>query len=543
MVTRTPICIQLIQSTIEKIEFTSDDKYNLTKKSFEINSMNNIKKEIERRTIIIAGPNKGISLNKITIKIFSKNVPNLTLIDLPGITMVACTDKGQPKDIKEQIENMIGEYIKSNKTIILAVIPARSDIEADVALGIIKKYDPNGERTLGILTKVDLMSRETNVSDYLTQNISKDLQVKYGYYLVRNRTNSELNKLTIEEGFDMEMKYFNTHNTYSKLNNNLNLRLGTNNLRSALTCILTEHIKMFLPAIQSQILETSVIIETKLSELGPNIEDKGSLLHILIADFCKKITDIIEEKNKSFNIGRKIKDTFTNYKKNINIQPFLDYKDEYITNIIKNCEGNHMSSSLPPIEVLEYCLTDNNKRPIQLLKGPSIKCIDDVINELLELVNIILKEDVFARFPKLVDKFNDCMINDVIMPKKQVTVGMVDNLVLQEEAYIWTDNKEFLEKWNLISIDMTNDSLNKLKEVLTLYYDSVIMNLQNNVPKCIMLNIMKNINLNLSNILFGKLAIKENECLLNESDIIINKRKMYIEYKNKLDNAKKILEN
>ena len=56
--------------------------------------------------------------------------------------MVACKDKGQPEDIKQQIKNLVGKYIKPRKTIILAVMAARSDLETDMGLDLIKKYDP-----------------------------------------------------------------------------------------------------------------------------------------------------------------------------------------------------------------------------------------------------------------------------------------------------------------------------------------------------------------------------------------------------------------
>ena len=48
--------------------------------------------------------------------------------------MIACTDRGQPKDIKEQIQNLIVNYISKPNTIILCVIPAREDLETDMAL-------------------------------------------------------------------------------------------------------------------------------------------------------------------------------------------------------------------------------------------------------------------------------------------------------------------------------------------------------------------------------------------------------------------------
>ena len=48
---------------------------------------------------------------------------------------------------------------------------ARSDLETDVGLDLIKEYDPNGDRTLGILTKIDLMNQDSDISDYLLNKV------------------------------------------------------------------------------------------------------------------------------------------------------------------------------------------------------------------------------------------------------------------------------------------------------------------------------------------------------------------------------------
>ena len=64
----------------------------------------------------------------------------------------------------------------------MGVLPARCDIEVDSALELIKQYDPKGERTIGILTKIDLMNENSDISNYLTNDISNDLKLHYGYF-------------------------------------------------------------------------------------------------------------------------------------------------------------------------------------------------------------------------------------------------------------------------------------------------------------------------------------------------------------------------
>ena len=81
-----------------------------------------MREEIEDRTEILSGENKQITSKPITLKIFSRNVLTLTLVDLPGMTKVPVGD--QPEDIEIQIRNLIARYIANPNSIILAVTPA-----------------------------------------------------------------------------------------------------------------------------------------------------------------------------------------------------------------------------------------------------------------------------------------------------------------------------------------------------------------------------------------------------------------------------------
>ena len=235
MVTRTPLHLELIPEQSLNHNFAEFGLYRgnkwivLKKLKFTLPSplfeeKQAILKEITNQTIEIVGNNYNISHRPIYLKIYAKNIPNLTLIDLPGLTMVAQTDKGQPKDIKDKIKQLVGNYINHSQTIILAVMPARTDIEADIALDLIKQFDPNGSRTIGILTKVDLMNENTDVVDYLQNNVSKDLQLHYGYYAVRNRTPKEAKTFTIRQAFQKEQEFFKNHPSYKQLANQKSIR-------------------------------------------------------------------------------------------------------------------------------------------------------------------------------------------------------------------------------------------------------------------------------------------------------------------------------
>ena len=89
----------------------------------------------------------------------------------------------------------------------MAVMPARTDIEADIALDLIKEHDPRCERTVGILTKLDLMNEGTDITELLENKISKDLQLGHGYYGIRNRNKVELNNMSVLDGLKAEQDF------------------------------------------------------------------------------------------------------------------------------------------------------------------------------------------------------------------------------------------------------------------------------------------------------------------------------------------------
>uniref|UniRef100_A0A670YTD9 MX dynamin like GTPase 1 n=1 Tax=Pseudonaja textilis TaxID=8673 RepID=A0A670YTD9_PSETE len=133
----------------------------------------------------------------ITLEISSPDVPDLTLIDLPGITRVAVGT--QPPDIGKQIMTLIKRYITKQETINLVVIPSNVDIATTEALKMAQIVDPEGERTLGILTKPDLIDEGTeNETVDIVRN--QRVPLKKGYMIVKCRGQSDLtNKLSLED--------------------------------------------------------------------------------------------------------------------------------------------------------------------------------------------------------------------------------------------------------------------------------------------------------------------------------------------------------
>jgi hypothetical protein len=554
MVTRTPFDIRLIKSSMCKIEFGSYQKGQwVVTNSYPISSpiltsfeVAKIQKEIQRQTDMIAGPGMSISTIPIILKIFFPNVPNLTLVDLPGLTMVACTDRGQPKDIKIQIRSLISSYIEKERTLILAIMPARTDLETDMSLDLIKEYDPKGDRTIGVLTKVDLMNKDNDISNYLQGDISKDLQLKYGYYAVKNRSNAQAEHMSALDALESEQEYFSKHSIYNKIKN-IN-RIGINNLGYSLSNILIEQIKLLLPDISKTVIDKQIEINKILETLGYPVpidaDGQKALVHTLIAAFCREFIRSLEDRGTVLNYGKKIKNIFIQFRNKINeINPFSLEKcsDKYIKNAIDNCEGNHMSFQTPPIEVLEHCMTDPFLQPINKLKEPSVECLNQICELLKELTDTVLTHKHINRFPELSRKIKEIINNNIMLTQKQDTLNKIHDIINSEKSYIWTDDHTFIDSLKKLYDHDHSDKITNYTIVRTLlneYYKTVQKNIKNSIPKFIMHFLVKAVQKKASSILFNELS--DFSSLDEESDIS-KKRNIYIDQKNKLCDARKIL--
>ena len=552
MVTRGPLHLELIQSQSETKavfgEYTNGEWIVINKIDIDFpnpsqEQKNNISSTIKRITTDLAGPGMNITNLPINLRIFSPHIPNLSLIDLPGLTMVACTDKGQPKDIKDKIKSLIGSYISNKNSIILSVMAARTDIEADIGLDLIKEYDPCFQRTIGVLTKIDLMNEGTDITHLLSNKISKDLQLKYGYFAIKNRNKLESETLNVIEGIKSEQTFFENHNIYSnkKYKNNLGIPNLCKNLGEILVKSLKRNFPIILEKINNDLLEN----KDNLAKLGTSIPENESqqsaFIHKTIAKLTREFISVIDDRGKIINTGRNIKSAFVDFRNNIKqINPFQNdkYPDLSIANAISNCEGNHMSCPSPAIEVLEQLLKDSSKKPIQSLIQPSQKCCQSIFSELNELIEILIKDLNIDRFPNFKKLIQTTFLEEVLLFNQKETYKQINFELLSQENYIWTEDINFIESLN-------NSKSNNVKTIRNLalkYFESILYVVQDTIPKKIMYFLVKESQRNIGSKLYEKIKDKNVTELLKEVDDIHEKRNILINSINELEKGKKLIE-
>ncbi|KAJ8491637.1 hypothetical protein OPV22_013358 [Ensete ventricosum] len=194
---------------------------------------------INAATDEIAGSSKGISDVPITLIVKKKGVPDLTMVDLPGITRVPV--HGQPENIYEQISQIIMKYITPKETIILNVLSATVDFPTCESIRMSQRVDKSGERTLAVVTKADRAPE-----GLLEKVTSDDVNIGLGYVCVRNRVGNE----TYEEAREEEMKLFKEHPLLSCIDKSI---VGVQMLAQKLTQIQTASIAKCLPDIAKKI--------------------------------------------------------------------------------------------------------------------------------------------------------------------------------------------------------------------------------------------------------------------------------------------------
>ncbi|XP_078089129.1 interferon-induced GTP-binding protein Mx3-like [Mustelus asterias] len=297
IVTRCPLELKL-----KKAKESNVWKGKLTYRSSEwdLSDPSEVEGEIRKAQDIMAGEGVGISNELISLQIESSNVPDLTLIDLPGIARVAVGN--QPVDIGDQIKRLIKSFIKRQETINLVVVPCNVDIATTEALQMAQEVDPTGERTLGILTKPDLVDKGTegNVVDII-QNLVVEL--KKGYMIVKCRGQKEINdKLTLGEAIENEKRFFEDHEDYRPLLDDKKATIPC--LADRLTTELVEHILQSLPDLEKEIEDKICATSKDLAIYGEGVPETS---HEKVTFMIQKLS-IFGENLKSLSSGEEPED-------------------------------------------------------------------------------------------------------------------------------------------------------------------------------------------------------------------------------------------
>ncbi|KAH8238667.1 hypothetical protein KR038_010578 [Drosophila bunnanda] len=459
IVTRRPLVLQLIYCPLDDREHRSSEngtsnaeewgRFLHSKKCFT--DFDDIRKEIENETERAAGNNKGICPEPINLKIFSTHVVNLTLVDLPGITKVPVGD--QPEDIEAQIKDLVLKYIENPNSIILAVTAANTDMATSEALKLAKDVDPDGRRTLAVVTKLDLMDAGTDAIDILCGRV---IPVKLGIIGVMNRSQKDImDQKHIEDQMKDEAAFL------QRKYPTLATRNGTPYLAKTLNRLLMHHIRDCLPDLKTRVNIMTTQFQSLLNSYGEDVSDKSQTLLQIITKFASAYCSTIEGTARNIETtelcgGARICYIFHEiFGRTLDsIHPLAGLSKMDILTAIRNATGPRPALFVPEVS-FELLV----KRQIRRLEEPSLRCVELIHEEMQRIVqhcgNEVQQE--MLRFPKLHEKIVD-VVTQLLRRRLPDTNVMVENILAIELAYINTKHPDFHKDAALVPSLLKTDS-------------------------------------------------------------------------------------
>ncbi|KAI3369499.1 hypothetical protein L3Q82_007715 [Scortum barcoo] len=498
----------------------------------ELEDPADVEKKIREAQDEMAGVGVGISDELISLEIASPDVPDLTLIDLPGIARVAV--KGQPENIGDQIKRLIQKFITKQETISLVVVPCNVDIATTEALKMAQEVDPDGERTLGILTKPDLVDRGTEgtVVEVVHNEV---IPLKKGYMIVSTLYN---------EG----------HATVPKLAEKLTLELVL-------------HIERSLPRLEEQIEEKLEETQAALEKFGNGPpSDESDRLAFLIDKVTAFNQDAISlTTGEELKCGDKLNIFSTLRRQFGEWNAHLDLSGEKfnkrIDREVKEYEEKYRGRELPGF--INYKTFEGMvKEQIKQLEEPAVRKLKDV-GDAVRKMFIQLAQSSFIGFPNLL-KTAKAKIEAIKQEKESIAEPMLRTqfkmellVYSQDRTYSSSlserkreeDEEEDKQKtlkynqdWNISYRIDNRATLQELMLHLKSYYKIASQRLADQIPLVIRYQMLQESAIKLQREMLQVLQEKENlQFLLKEDSDIGSKRAALQSRLKRLRQARKYL--
>jgi hypothetical protein len=219
-----------------------------------------------------AGPAFGQDV--LRIKFCGNTGLNLTIVDLPGIIQVP-NDEQDDNDV-ETVQALVDSYVANPRTIILAVVQAGNDISNQPIIKKSKRFDKNGERTIGVITKPDLINDGTQARIAVLSRNEDTTKLKLGFYMVKNPSPTE-----IKDGIDKEAREKRELTYFAsppwKDAGLDRTRIGVGSLRKFLQELLSRHTERELPKVREEVRTLLKSTEKAIARLG---EERPTTSHM-----------------------------------------------------------------------------------------------------------------------------------------------------------------------------------------------------------------------------------------------------------------------
>ncbi|KAI0024064.1 interferon-induced GTP-binding protein Mx [Xylariomycetidae sp. FL0641] len=247
---------------------SKSEQENLRKFSKSIADLTDLPKLMEDAVVAMgistkdAETSRSFAKDVLSIEICGPSLLHLTFVDIPGLIQ-SSTGSVPAAEIAVASE-ITDRYISRHRTICLAVISGTYDAANQSILQRARKYDPSGERTLGVITKVDMCPPGSGAeANFISLARNEDVSFKLGWHVIKNRRFEE-SHFTLQERNESESEFFRTSNFKSLPRKNV----GIDSLRAKLSHIHFEHVRNELPGLRDDLERTLESTRSELAALG-----------------------------------------------------------------------------------------------------------------------------------------------------------------------------------------------------------------------------------------------------------------------------------
>ncbi|KAL9113935.1 MAG: hypothetical protein Q9227_002069 [Pyrenula ochraceoflavens] len=230
------------------------------------------------------GEGKGtFSEHVLQIEIADPDQQHLSVIDVPGIFRTPSPDIGTTLEDIDIVRDMVKSYMENARSIMLVVVPSNIDIATQEILQMAENFDKDGQRTLGVLTKPDLIDpgAESTVIELLQ---GKRHKLRLGWTVLRNPGKQDLEDPSFDRN-EAELNFFKTKKKWSEVDPD---KKGASALRSKLQEVLTTHVRREFPSVRKEITQRLRAAQQSRDSLGPardQLSDQRNYLTKIATEF------------------------------------------------------------------------------------------------------------------------------------------------------------------------------------------------------------------------------------------------------------------
>lgn len=366
---------------------------------------------------------KVFSSDILRVELCGPSQPHLTMVDLPGLFRAGNRD--QSVQDAEIVRKLVRGYVERRRSIILAVVSAKSDFALQEITEVAREVDPRGVRTLGLITKPDALDAGSDSeASYIKLAQNKDVVFRLGWHVLKNR-DYKMREATSAERDEAEAEFFST-GAWTTLKPS---HLGVKSLKPRLSNVLKDQIVQQLPDLLHDVETEISMCKPQLERLGTRritlMEQRKYLLQVS-RDFTLLMKAAVdgEYSNPFFGSAR----TVEGYRKRLRarVQNTLAEFEEkmraqgHYRSIVETELGN--SSSLGPKQVSRSTYIDDVKHLMSRSRA----------RELPGTFNPLIISELFAEQCQPWKALADDVENNILQVVDDVADAIADHVALEE---------------------------------------------------------------------------------------------------------------